>query len=443
MKLKLSSRTIWGISLPIILAGANETLVEVTDTIFLARFGMVELGAVALAATIYEVVSFFAFGLGDGIQIICARRAGQASERGIGEAFNHGTALLLATSLVLFLFIKFASPPLTAWILESSDVRAAVDAFLGVIAFAVFFHSLNMAYSALYVGIARTRILIGATAALALTNIVLDYVLIFGNLGFPRLGIRGAAYASLMAEVVTFLFFTSYALLKGDVKRFGLFRVRSPDFRLGKILLRVSWPVALEVLVGTARWFLFFVIVERLGEGPLAGANVVYSIYAVFLLPIDGFSDTTTTLVSNLLGQEEAPRIGAVVRRTMAWALVLVLPFLTVALAVPELPLALFTSDPLVLAGAGASLRVVGLAILIVIPAEMVFSAVAGTGDTRTTLLIEVALSGTVLLYVYVGAMILAFPLALIWIGEIVGWLVCFLLSLLWLRSERWKRLEI
>jgi putative MATE family efflux protein len=443
MKLKLSSRTIWAISLPIILAGANETLVEVTDTIFLARFGTVELGAVALAATIYEVVSFLAFGLGDGIQIICARRAGQADDRGIGQAFNHGVVLLLATSLLLFLLIKFGSPFATAWILQSDDIRRAVDAFLGIIAFAVFFHSLNMAYSAFYVGIARTRILVGATAALALTNIALDYLLIFGNLGLPRLGIRGAAAASLVAEVVTFLVFTLYAFLKGDLRRFGLFRPRAPDFRLGKIMLRVSWPVAMETLVSTARWFLFFVIVERLGAGTLAGANVVYSIYAVFLLPIDGFSDTTTTMVSNLLGQEEAPRIGAVVRRTMTWALILVLPFLAFALAFPDLPLALFTSDPLALEGAAASLRVVGLAILIVIPAEMVFSAVAGTGDTRTTLLIEVALSGTVLLYAYAAGILMGWPLAAIWVGEIVGWFVCFLLSLLWLKSERWKRLEI
>lgn len=443
MKLRISSRTIWAISLPIIIAGANETIVEVTDTIFLARFGTVELGAVALAAAIYEVISFLTFGLGDGIQIICARRAGQANERGIGDAFNHGTTLLLATSLVLFLVIKFASPYATAWVLRSTDIRAAVDAFLGIIAFAVFFHSINLAYSAFYVGIARTRVLIGATTALALTNIALDYLLIFGNFGFPRLGISGAALASLCAEIVTFLFLTLYAVLKGDVRRFGLFRLRLSNLALGKTMLRISWPVALETLLGDARWLLFFVIIEQLGENPLARANIVYSIYALFLLPLDGFSDTTTTMVSNLIGQERSRRIGALLRRTMGWAVVLVVPFLAIALVLPQLLLAIFTSDPVILEGSVASLRVVALAVLIVIPAEMVFSAVAGTGDTRTTLLIEIVLSTTILLYVYTAGIVFGLPLAAIWVGEIVGWLVCFLLSLLWLKSERWKRLEI
>jgi putative MATE family efflux protein len=443
MKLKLSSRTLWAISLPIIVAGANETIVDVTDTIFLARYGTIELGAVALAATIYEVVSFFTFGLGDGIQIICARRAGQASERGIGDAFNHGTGLLLATSVVLFLVLRFLSPVGTEWLLRSPDVQAAVDAFLGIIAFAVFFHSLNLAYSAFYVGIARTRVLIGATTALALTNIALDYVLIFGKFGLPELGIRGAAFGSLFAEIVTFLFLTGYAVWKGDVRRFGLFRFGRPNPVLGRVMLRVSWPVSMEALLGTVRWLMFFVMVEQVGEGALAGANIIYSIYALFLLPIDGFSDTTTTVVSNFIGQDDSRRIGAVVRRAMGWSAALVLPLLTVAAAIPELPLAIFTSDPTVLEGAVASLRVVSLAVMIVIPAEMVFAAVAGTGDTRTTLLIELVFSTTVLAYVYSAALVFHLPLAAIWVGEILGWLACFMLSLLWLRSERWKRLDI
>lgn len=443
MKLRTSSRTIWAISLPLIIAGANETVVEVTDTVFLARYGTVEVGAVAVAAALYEVVCFIIFGLGDGVQIICARRAGQDDGHGLGQAFNHGVALLLGTSVILFLVIAFAAPVATGLILRSEEVRGAVDAFLGIIAFAVFFDAVNMAYGAFYVGIGRTRVLIGATAALAVTNVVLDYALIFGHFGFPELGIRGAAIASLTAEVVTFAFLTSYALVERDIRRFGLFRIRRLDLGLSRTVMRISWPVAAESLVGTVRWFLFFVMVEQLGEAPLASANIVYGIYALFLLPVDGFSDTTMTLVSNLMGQEERSRIGAVVRRVTVSTFFLVMPLVLLALVIPDAPLAIFTSDPTLLEGSRDSLRVVALAVLIVIPAEMVFAAVAGTGDTRTTLLIESALSSTVLAYVYAAAIVAARPLAVVWAGEIVGWSVCLLLSLFWLRSERWQRLEI
>jgi putative MATE family efflux protein len=443
MKLRISTRTIWTISLPLILAGANETIVEVTDTVFLARYGMVEVGAVAIAAALYEVVCFLIFGLGDGVQIICARRAGQDDEHGLGQAFNQGLALLLGTSVVLFMVIAFAAPVATGWILASTEVKAAVDGFLGIVAFAVFFDALNIAYSAFYVGLGRTRVLIGATAALAVTNIALDYVLIFGHFGAPELGIRGAAIASLCAEIVTFLFLTAYAVRQGDIRRFGLFRMGWRNGALTRVVMSVSWPVAIESLVGAARWFLFFLIVERMGEAPLASANIVYSVYALFLLPVDGFSETTMTMVSNVIGQDDGSRIGGVVRRAMVSTSALVLPFALLVLALPDAPLALFTSDPVLIEGSRTSLRVVAVAVLILIPAEIVFAAVAGTGDTRSTLFIETALSTTVLAWVWVAAIVAAQPLSVVWAGEIVGWTVCLLLSLLWLKSERWKRMEI
>jgi len=443
MKLGISSRTIWAISLPLILAGANETVVEVTDAVFLSRYGTVELGAVAVAAALYELVCFLIFGLGDGLQIICARRAGRSDPRGVGQAFNHGAVLLLGASTVLFLVIGFVAPLATGWILSSAEVRAAVDSFLGIIAFAVFFDALNVAFGAFYVGLGRSRVLVGSTAALAVTNIVLDYALIFGHFGLPEMGIRGAAIASLAAEIVTFVFFTAYAFVTGDVRRFGLFRVGSPDRPLTRVIGSVSWPVSVESLVGAARWFVFFVIVEQLGEAPLAGANVVYSIYALFLLPVDGFSETTMTLVSNLIGQEQGERIGGVVRRVTVAAGALVVPFVALTLVLPDLALAIFTSDPAILEGARTGLRIVAVAVLVLIPAEMVFAAVAGTGDTRTTLLIETTLSATILAYVYLVAIVLTLPPAAIWGGEIVGWVVCLGLSAVWLRSGRWRRFEL
>jgi MATE family multidrug resistance protein len=242
---------------------------------------------------------------------------------------------------------------------------------------------------------------------------------------------------------VTFVFLTGYAFYGGDLRRYGLFRWGRPNTRLGGVVVNVSWPVALESLVDTGRWLLFFVIVEHLGEAPLAGANVVYSIYALLLLPIEGFSDTTTTLVSQLIGGGATGGIGGVVRRAVTSATLFATPFVLLALLAPDLPISFFTSEPAIVDSAGGSLRVIALALLIVIPAEMVFAAVAGTGDTRSTLLIEVALSSTVLAWVAATALGLGLSMPVVWGGEIAGWVVCFLLSLLWLKGERWKRLDL
>jgi len=443
LKLEASARALWAIAVPIVLAELSETIVEATDTAFLGRFGTLELAAVGLGAAIYEVTVFLTFGLADGIQIVAARRAGQERPQAVGDAFFHGASLLVATSIAVLLFLLLGAQHVTAWLIRSDAVRAGVNAYVGILAYAAVFHCLNMAYSALYVGIGRTRVLIGATLALALTNVVCDYLLIFGHAGLPRLGLRGAAFGSLLAETTGFLYFTVGAVAAGDAGRFGLFRRRTLDRKLTRLMLTIAWPAALERLLGTGRWFAFFVILERLGEAPLAVANVVHAVYALLLLPVGGLAEAVCTTVSNLLGQARDAQVGALVRRTAKWALLVVLPIIALVLVAPGVPLAVFTADPDLLRRGAGCLRVLALAIVVVIPAELVLGAVMGTGDTRSTLAIELVLTVVMLASAYSAGPLLGLPLEVVWASEIVGWVACLGLSYAWLNSERRKPVAI
>ncbi len=443
MKVRPAFRPIWAVSFPIIIAGVSEKIVELTDVLFLARYGIVELGAIVLADAIFELSIFLIVGLADGIQIVIARRVGQGQEEEIGRVFNHGLLLLTLTSLAAIAVIKIGTPYLAAVAIASADVARAVDDFLQIFAFACLFHAVNLAYSALYVGLSRTRVLIGATAVLAVTNIVLDYGLIFGNLGFPRMGIRGAAIASLTAEIGAFLFITAYAWRRADFRRYGLYHFRKLSRSLWKLLAAISSPVALDALVETLRWLLFFLIIEQLGETSLAMANIVYSCYALLLIPVEGLSETTCSMVSNLVGQAKASSIGVLLRRTMFLSLLIVSPFVLFSLIWPEYVISVFTSDPELIAGCVNSLRVVLLAVLVVIAGEMWGSAVAGTGDTVATLLIEIIVTICILSWAYAAAFLLDLPLEYVWFSEVIGWSVCFLLAFVWLKSGIWKRLYI
>jgi Na+-driven multidrug efflux pump len=196
LKLQCSTGTIWAISHPLILAGINDTIVEISDTIFLARYGIVELGAVALAHSIYETLLFFMFGLSDGIQIITARRAGQTQPKRIGEVFNSGLTVLLMTASIVFVILRWGTPALSAFAFRSENVGMAVNDFLGVIAFAVFLHAINYAYTGFYSGIGRTRVLIAATTVMAIFNILADYTSLEKR-GSPGSESRGRRSAGL------------------------------------------------------------------------------------------------------------------------------------------------------------------------------------------------------------------------------------------------------
>jgi len=443
MKIQATSRSIWSASYPIMLAGLGETIVEVTDTIFLGRYGGTELAAIGLADAIYGIAMFAALGLVDGIQIVIARRAGQERRHEIGEAFNHGLVLLAIAAVLLTAAIKILTPPLTRGILRSPEVAHAVDDFLQIFAWALVFHAGNLACSAFYVGISRTRALIGATAVLATVNIVVDYLLVFGHFGLPRLGIRGAALGSLAAEVAAFLFLVAFAIVRGDVREYGLFRLQRWNRALVGLLASISAPVAIDALVETVRWLLFFLILERLGADILARANIIYSCYTILLIPITGFAETTCSMVSNLIGQLRAEGIGGLLRRTTSLGLLAVVPLLVLPVFFPELVLSLFTTDPDTIAGCIGGLRVIALGMLIVIPAEMVGNAVAGTGDTPVVLWMEIAMTTTILVFTAVAGLALHLPLGILWMSEVAGSLVSLVISWAWLRSGRWSRLSI
>ena len=437
------SRVVWSLSVPIIFAQISETLVHVIDTMFLARVGTVEVGAVAIGDSILEIWTVLVVGLVDGLQILLARRAGQGRDGAVGATFNQGILLLTLVSVALTATLVAAAPHLSAWLVQSDEIAAAANAFLGVMAFGILFNGLNFAYSALLVGLERTRILIWATVVLAVTNIALDYVLVFGKLGFPALGIRGAALGSLGAEIATFLFLTAYVLRRLEVRRYGLFRSLRWNWKLGRLLAELSSPVALKALLEGLRWFMFFLLLERVGVNALAASNIVFTCYVLLRIPTEGFAEAACSMVSKLIGEGQAARIGRLMREVISPAYLVTLPLVVLACAAPDFVLALITSDPVVIEAGRASLRVIALGMLVVIPAELWLVAVVGTGDTRASFVIELVLTLLVLAGSFLSTSVLRLDLEFTWISLPLASLACLALSYAWIRSGYWKRLAL
>lgn len=443
MKFKPGYKSIWGISFPIIIAGFSETVVDVTDTIFLAHYGITELAAVGLAATIFGVTLFLTLGLVDGMQIVIARRAGEERLTAIGEVFNQGLYLLTLAALAMILFILFIVPLITVDLLASENIHKEVNAYLQITAYALLFQSFNLAYSAFYVGISRTKVLIAATAILAVVNIVLDYALIFGNLGFVEMGIEGAAVASLSAEIAAFVYLTADVIWRGYNRSYNMLRFTKWKNTLSKRLISISTPISLEALVNMTKWFLFFIIIERLGEQELAMASIIFSCYAMLLITTDSFSESVCSMVSNLIGQQKVQQLTLLIRRTIILSYATVSPMLILTLLFPEYILAIFTTDVEMVAASINSLMVIVLAVLIAVPGEAYYSAIVGTGDTRAILIIQIIITFFMLTFAYIAAFVLQLELEYIWLAEVFGWLVCLSLSWALFSSGFWQRLKI
>src|SRR5262245_62022345 len=113
------SQIVWKVSLPIILVEATETFDHLIDTLFLARVGVTELGAIGVADSLLLLFLIPPLALVDGIQILTARRAGQRRPDAVGAVFNQGLLSVLLLSVAAAAALKVFSPAIAAWFVES------------------------------------------------------------------------------------------------------------------------------------------------------------------------------------------------------------------------------------------------------------------------------------------------------------------------------------
>lgn len=443
MSMNHLSRVVWKVSLPIILAGASETFLHVVDTLFLARVGVAELGAIAIADSVLLLSLVIPLSLVEALQILASRRAGQRRPAAVGAVFNSGFLAVAAISVLTTVALKFLWPLVGNWFAEPGAVGTAVGDYLQIAAFGIFFVAGSFAYSALLMSSGKTRPLIPATILLAATSIPLSYALIFGKFGFPALGMRGAAIGSLAAEAVTFLFLTIYVVRAFDSARYKLFRTHAAEWRNLRLLTRLSASIAAQRSLEVIRWFVFFLILERVSLEALAIANIVYTCYIVFWIPTEGFAETSYSMVSRFVGRNQPERIGTLLRDAIRGALLVTAPFLLLALCIPRWFFGVFASEWGLLGNGGASLRVVALAMLVAIPGEMWFGAVLGTGDTLAALGIEFVLTFTMLGIAYLTAIPLRWPVEWVWLSLPIAWAVCLFISYWWMKSRIWQRLQV
>lgn len=438
-----SNKEIFRISYPIFLGLIAQNIVNVTDTAFLGRVGEVELGASALAGVCYIALFMIAFGFSQGSQILIGRRNGEKNYGAIGEIFFHGVIFLMLIGVLVFAGVQaFAGDTLRSF-LSSPEISDAAIRFLDVRIWGVFFVFPNVMFRAFFVGITRTKVLTANAIVMAVINIILDYALIFGNWGFPEMGIEGAALASVIAEACSLLFFIIYLIADVDWKKYGFEWKFRYDLKVIRNMLDISVFTMLQSFVSLSTWFLFFAFVEQLGERPLAISNIVRSLYMILLMPIQALSATSNTMISNAIGAGDTDKVLHIIMKIIRVAYYILIPISLAIVIFPKAFISIYTTDPVLLADSVEPLWVLVGGILFAAAGSIMFNAISGTGNTRSSLFFEV-----ISLIVYTGYMwyiiyVLRSSVAMCWTTEVVYWLVLLLTCYPYLLSGKWKNRKI
>ncbi|MBR4094696.1 MAG: MATE family efflux transporter [Bacteroidales bacterium] len=442
MKTHITNREIWSIALPIMLGNMAQTIINFTDTAFLGHLGVIALGASMLAGLFYFVFTTVAAGFAIGIQIIVARRFGEKNYGRIGVIFEHGSLFVLLLGLLLFSILYFFSDQLLLWLIDSQNIYEASIDYIKYRQFGIAFVCFNFLYRALYVGISNTKVITYSTAIMAVVNIALDYCLIFGKCGFPQMGIGGVALASLCAEVSAFAFFTLYSYITLRKREFGMFKIHRLESELMGRILKISTPTMVQKLFSFSVWFIFFVLIEKMGETATGISSITRSIYMILITPCFAFSTTTNTLVSRIIGEGRLNQIFPTINKVLKNCMLCTIP-IVIFVAIFPMQIAGIYTDDLDFA------RLVVPSILVICSGTIFqgigngyFEAVSGTGNTSAALYLESAVLVVYILFIFAMTH-LTTRVELVWTAEILYGALLGILCFLYMKFARWDKKRI
>lgn len=436
-----NNKKVWNIAYPILISLLMEHLINITDTAFLGHVGEIELGASALAGVYYMAIYMLGFGFSIGIQILIARRNGEKRYPEIGKIFQQGAYFLLFLACLLIFFSKFCGNHILQNLISSTAVYEATVTYLDWRIYGLFFSFSAILFRAFYIGITETRILTLNSILMVTSNILFNYLLIFGKFGFPRLGIAGAAIGSSLAELISLLFYAIYSYIKVEKNKYRLFKRTRFNRNEFRSIWKISSWTMLQSFLFPSQWFLFFIAIEHLGERPLAIANIIRSINTCFFVLIFAFADTTSSIVSNQLGAGvHKKEIWKTCKRSIKLAYIIGIPFIALTALFPYEILRIYTDNSELIIAAHPTLYVMLGNFLLSVPGLILFNAVTGTGNTYQSMKIMLFTMLVYIIYVIVVIIHYKTDIAIGWTTEYLYSGTLFILSFLYLQGKNWNR---
>lgn len=427
-------RELAGLAGPMVLSNLAYTLLGIVDTLFMGRVSTEAVGSIGVASTLYLAFSLLFRGVVQGTLPYVARMVGSGRPREGGMYLQHFVLLaLLASPLVALL--PWGVRAYFAVLKPHPEVEDLASIYVNIRFVELPFSLLNAAVGGFLVAVGNARAIMWMAWLSTAVNVAANWVLVFGKLGFPAMGVAGAAWGTVVA-VFAQLALGVAALVRGYWREYYLGQWHRPAWRDLVEMVKVGMPLGITDAVELAAFSTFFTLISRLGTVELAASQIANQVSSFAFMPGFALAQATGSLVGRYLGAgepETAETAG----------------YFGVALGVATMGLVgisfwclapvlgrLFTTDQEVLRMTALLLRVMAF-YQVFDAANIVFrGALNGAGDTRFTM--AAAVGAAVLVFIP-AVYLLAFTLRLRLIG---AWLGCiaYLITLAVVCFARFRR---
>lgn len=442
-------RELLAMAVPLILSTSAWSIQHFVDRMFLAWYAPEAVAAVMPAGLVSFALSTVFAGTAGYVSTFVAQYHGAGRMHRIGPSIWQGLYVSLVGGALLMASAALARP-LFDLVGHEQGVREGEIVYFRIVSLGAFFPLAAGALSSFFSGRGENWPIAAVNALATAVNCSLNWLLIFGNGGFPRLGIRGAALATVAAGFVSFAAYALLVFRRANDERYHTLRAWRPEQALLGRLLRFGVPSGVQFFLDTAGFTAFLLMLGRLGTIELAATTIAFNINTLAFMPMIGCGMAVSVLVGQYLG-EDRPDLA----ERSAWSgfHLTMLYMGTIAAAyvlAPALFLAPFAAraDSASFAAIGATVRVllrfVALYSIFDTMTIVFSSAVKGAGDTR---FVMVAIGGLSICGLVVPSWI---ALIVLEASLVVGWIiVTFYISALGLAfllrfaGGRWRTMRV
>mgnify|MGYP000206060291 CR=1 FL=1 len=441
LKDKLFFSTLITIAIPITLQNLIASSVNMLDTFMISSLGEKSLAAVGLANQVFFFYSLIIFGIASGSAIFIAQFWGKMDEKNIKRVL--GLALFTSIIVGLIFTVAVLIAPDSIMRIFSSDnevIKLGADYLVIVIfSYIVFGAGFTFQISSRSTGNAKMPMV--ASIISFFVNLVFNYILIYGHLSFPRLEVKGAAYATLLARVVELLLvvyaiYSSEGPLKGTIKEFTDW---NRDFVYK--YFKTSSPVIINETFWSLGNVLYSIAYAKIGTEAAAAIQILSVVQNLFMVFTRGVGNACTVMVGNKIGADEEDTAIEYANRFL---------FISAVLGLLLGLILIFTSDLILMFFRDLSpqLRHTSKMLLIILGIFFAVKTVNGTiivgilrsgGDTRFSMLLEMGsvwLAGVPL--AFIGSMVLKLPVYLVTPLAYSEEIVKILIGLFRVHSKKW-----
>ncbi|MEE4162957.1 MAG: MATE family efflux transporter [Woeseiaceae bacterium] len=445
MPFKISRRTmseLLRIAVPMVVSQGTFAVMIFTDRYFMSQIDPVHIAA-ALGGGVASYFSFcFFVGLLSYGNALAAQYLGAGEKEKGPKVVTQGWIITVMSAPILTLITFLVAGVFESMGHEPEQVALERTYYL-ILMSGVLVTLAKVCLSAYFAGIGRTHVVMICDVFGLIVNIPLCYIMVFGKLGFPAMGIVGAGLSTVVATVLAFVLFLAFYFAREHRESFGVLASFSLEMKILKRFWRLGLPSGLEQFLNVAAFNLFLLMFQSYGVAESAAAAIVFNWDILSFVPMIGLHVGVISLIGRFVGARDMTRVNEVI----AAAFLLALSYsalLAILYSSLRFPLVEVFAPP---TGDFTAIRELSAFMMIGLSSYVMADAIVlvaggvlrGAGDTRWLMVASVSLHWAMLVAQFFIIRVLDFSPRVSWIAFVILVLAIALVYLLRLWGGRWR----